>query len=763
MLFTHLLLAQVPTQTVRGKVVDALNQQPLIGASIEILELEMGVISDEVGSFRMEAVPVNRYQLRVSYLGRKTLTLPILVESGREVVLEIELEEDQAGLDTLVVKAPRLDVVHPLSTQTITIEETFRYPATFYDPARMMAIYAGVANVNNQGNAISVRGNSPNANQWRLEGVEIVNPNHTPNAGTFSDRVMQSAGGVNILSAQLLDYSTFLTGAFPTQYNNALGGVLDMNLRKGNNEKHEFVGQLSLIGVDVAAEGPISRKSGASYLVNYRYSTIGLLSDLGVDVGDEQINFADFSFNIDLPTKKLGDFSLFWTWGASENIFETERDQSLWEENKDRFDINFESRTYIAGATHSIGLGDNAFWKTTLAFSELSSNRSADLLDDNFVPTNVQGDDITQSKLALHTRINQKIGARSQINAGLNATQHDYNIVSKDLIEQTTAAGEGDGILLQPYFNWNTQLTAALNMQLGLTYAYFTFNESQALEPRFSLDYQINSSNRLSLAYGLHSQLQLPQLYFAQIGGDNLNEDLGFTRSHHIVIGYEKAVSSSTTISVEAYYQSIFDVPISTDPSSSFSALNLLEGFVDEALVNDGTGENYGVELSLQKVLVDDYYIIANATLFESTYEGADGIERNTRFNGNYIFNFTTGKEWNWQKKERQMTLGVNLNATYLGGFRETPIDIDASKEAGTTVFVGSEAFTINQDDYFKTDFRIYYKRNRAKYNTMLALDIQNLTNQENIAFQYFDVVQGEVLSQNQLGLIPILTWRVEF
>ncbi len=763
LLMTTLSIAQVPTQTVRGRVVDALNQQPLVGASVEIDELNKGVISDEEGNFRLEEVLVNRYQLKVSYIGRKTLLLPILVESGKEVVLEIELEDTQMGLDTLVVKTPRFDAVHPLSNQTITIEETFRYPATFYDPARMMSIYAGVANVNNQGNALSVRGNSPNANQWRLEGVEIVNPNHTPNAGTFSDRITQSAGGVNILSAQLLDYSTFLTGAFPTPYNNATGGILDMNLRKGNNEQHEFIGQLSLIGIDLAAEGPINKKSGASYLANYRYSTIGLLSDLGVDVGDEQINFADFSFNIALPTKKLGDFSLFWTWGASENIFETERDQALWEESKDQFDINFESRTYIAGATHRKTLGKKGFWKTTLAFSELRSNRSADLLDDDFVPTNVQGDDITQSKTALHSQIHQKIGINNQLNVGLNATQHSYNIISKDLIGQTAISGDGDGILLQPYLNWNTQLNAALDLQLGLTYAYFTFNESQSLEPRFSLDYQINPSNRLSLAYGLHSQMQLPQLYFAQIGGDNPNKNLSFTKAHHIVLGYEKNISSATTLSVEAYYQSLFDVPISTNPNSSFSALNLLEGFVDEPLVNEGTGENYGIEISLQKVLLKDFYVVTNATFFESKYKGADGIKRNTRFNGNYIFNFTAGKEWKWQKKERQMILGVNLNSAYLGGFRETPINLSASQEAGTTVFIGAEAFTINQDDYFKTDFRIYYKRNRTKYNTTLALDIQNLTNQQNIAYQYFDVIQGAVTSKYQLGLIPILTWRVEF
>ncbi|NJK83086.1 MAG: TonB-dependent receptor [Saprospiraceae bacterium] len=345
----------------------------------------------------------------------------------------------------------------------------------------------------------------------------------------------------------------------------------------------------------------------------------------------------------------------------------------------------------------------------------------------------------------------------------MNATDHQFELSSNDLILATASQGNGGGILFQPYLNWNARLLPALDVQVGLTYSHFTLNQSQALEPRLSLDYQLNANNRLSLAYGLHSQMQLPQIYFSLINGENPNIDLGFTQSHHFITGYEHFFSSSLSATIETYYQRLFNIPISTDGASSFSALNLLEDFVNETLVNEGTGENYGVEVTVQKVLLNDYYLIANTSFFESTYTGADGVERNTRFNGNYIVNATAGKEWKWQKKERQMILGINMNATYLGGFRETPIDLEASKNAGTTVFIGSEAFTLVQPSYFKTDFRIYYKRNKSKFNTNLALDIQNATNQKNVAFQYFDTLRGEIVTKYQLGLIPILTWRIEY
>ncbi|MEM8524722.1 MAG: TonB-dependent receptor [Bacteroidota bacterium] len=756
-------LAQTPTQTIRGTVKDAVNNQTLIGASVKVVDQNIAATTDSEGSFRLEAVEVGRQQLNISYLGYESIILPVLVESGKEVVLNIELNASQMGLDTVVVKSPSLGVVHPLSTQTITIEETFRYPATFYDPARMMTLYPGVANVNNQGNAISVRGNSPNFNQWRLEGVEIVNPNHTPNAGTFSDRITQSAGGVNILSAQLLDYSSFLTSAYPAQYGNALGGILDMKLRKGNDEQHEFVGQIGLIGIDVAAEGPISKKSKASYLANYRYSTIGLLSDLGVEVGDEDISFQDFSLNLSFPTKKAGDFTLFGTWGASDNVFITDRDSTLWEESKDRFDIIFDSRTVIAGGTHSIRVGENGFWKTSLAFSELESNRTS-----TFVLTEslTSSDQQKNQKTSLHTYYSNQISGQSNLRVGVTATNHNFSVQIEPEAGLADVNVDESGILLQPYMSWQTQFSNGLDLNLGLTYSYFDLSESNAIEPRLALNYRLKSNQSISLTYGLHSQTQIPELYEPRlcfVGGGCDRSLLGFSRSHHLALGYQKQFSSTTTLNVEAYYQYLFNIPVSTF-AANISAINFLEVDRFYDLENGGDGRNIGVEINFQKILTDNYYILTNATVFDSRFNldnpFSSGLD--TRWNSNYIFNFTGGKEWKKQKETQQRIFGVNLNVAYLGGFREQSINLAFSRSEERTIFRGSQ-FTQNQADYFKTDLRLYLKRNKAKYNTTLALDIQNVTNQQNVAFNYYDVIQEEVVTKYQLGLIPILTWRIEW
>jgi len=755
--------AQTPTQTIRGTIKDAINSQTLIGASVKIIAQNAATTTDIEGNFRLEKVTVGRQQLQVSYIGYESIILPVLVESGKEVVLTIELNASQTDLDTVVVKSPRLGVVHPLSTQTITIEETFRYPATFYDPARMMTLYPGVANVNNQGNAISVRGNSPNFNQWRLEGVEIVNPNHTPNAGTFSDRITQSAGGVNILSAQLLDYSTFLMSAYPAQYSNALGGILDMKLRKGNNEQHEFVGQIGLIGIDVAAEGPLSKKSKASYLANYRYSTIGLLSDLGVDVGDEDISFQDFSLNLSFPTKKAGDFTLFGIWGASDNVFLTDRDSTLWEENKDRFDIIFDSRTVIAGGTHSIRVGERGFWKTSLAFSELQSNRNSTFaLTESLSSSDRQ----ENQKTSLHTYYSNQISGQSNLRIGVTTTNHSFKVYADP--NGTTAGLDivQSSVLIQPYASWQTSFANGLGVNLGLTYSHFSLSESNSLEPRLALDYRLNSEQRLSMTYGLHSQTQVPELYTlpsCPTGVDCNRNFLGLNKAHHLALGYQHQISSTTKLDVELYYQYLLDIPISTS-FVGVSAINFLEidRFYD--LQNGGNGRNIGVELNFQKILTDNYYMLANATIFDSKYDldNPFGSGLDTRWNGNYIFNFTGGKEWKKEKEIQQRIFGLNVNVAYLGGFREQPINLNFSKSEERTIF-SSNQFTENQADYFKTDLRFYLKRNKAKYNTTLALDIQNATNQKNVAYNYYDVVQDEIVTKYQLGLIPILTWRIEW
>ncbi|MEO0775179.1 MAG: TonB-dependent receptor [Bacteroidota bacterium] len=760
------LRAQSPTQTIRGQVRDADNGEALIGANVRLLHLDqiLGAQTDSLGQFRIAGVPVGHRSLQISYVGYTTVAYPeLLIEAGRELVLEVQMAPEATTFETLVLYAPSYSpsALAPVSQQTITVQEARRFPATFNDPARLAMSYPGVVSSNDQANNMVIRGNSPALMAWHLEGVEIVNPNHLTTAGTANDRPTANGGGVNILSAQLLGASTFLSGAFPANYGNSLAGVMDMRLRSGNSEQYEFTGQVGLIGIDVAGEGPLVKGSDASFLVNYRYSTLGVLSALGVDLGDETINFQDLSFNLNLPTAKAGRFRFFGMGGLSSNQFEAPRDTALWEFQKDQFDIRYESRMGLLGATHRLALGNTGIWRSTLAYSAQESTRTGIFYTPDFEGRLLENDTLRQRRLALHTVWNSRPAPWWRWQVGLRLTQQAPTVFS-DNPNSARLNGSSMGWLWQPYASTRLFWSATnLELNAGLHFTQYTFNGSNALEPRLALSWK-KARQEWTLAYGLHSKLQLPQLYFLE--SRPANRDLELSKAHHLVLAHQWLAGSDTRLKTELYYQQLFDVPEIVEGDAVYSAINLIEAFITPRgdFSNTGTGRNYGLEITWQHFISRNYYYLLNASLYESEYR-ANGQWLNTRFNGNYLINLTGGKEFVKQKKGRQRTLGVNLRLSYRGGFWETPIDLEASRQLGRTVFDQSRAFSEKLPDVFKVDFRLYFRKDKAGSSSTWALDLQNATGQENLAFRYYDTFRQEVVDQLQLGLIPNLSWRKAF
>lgn len=760
-----LLQAQSPLQVVRGTVSDADSRASLEGAHLMLIRTDtLRTFSDAQGQFIFSSVPVGRYRLQASFLGFETVTVAeLLVEAGKEAVQDIQLRERSQALEEVVVKAQGSGQaeVHPISVYTITVEEQFRFPATFFDPARVALSYPGVTGVNDGTNIISVRGNAPGAVKWRLEGVEIVNPNHTANAGTFSDRPTQAGGGVNILSAQLLGTSHFLTGAFPAGYGNALGGILDMRLRRGNDRKHEFTAQAGLIGIDLAAEGPIAKE--ASYLVNYRYSFTGLLSALGLDFGGEAIAFQDLSVHLSLPTKKTGQFSLFGMGGKNSTIFRAPENQDEILEDKQRFDIDFLSQMGAAGITHVIPVGRNSVLRSVAVLSALEHDRTADLVW--MVPEKQDWDEdlYRESKVALSSIFSSKISPRHRLRAGVQASREYASLDYFGRVRYNFVNSGEDyfrGWLLQPFADWQATLAKGLDMTAGLQVSHLTYFSGETLpEPRVALSYSPGKRTRLSASYALLSQLPMPQVYFAS------TSPLGLTRSHHFAAAYRREFTASLVFQAEAYYQQLLAVPVDTLPGSAFSALNAMEAFRiwDYRFTDTGSGRNYGLDLSLQQFILDKYYFIAAASLYRSLYTAADGLERPTRFDGRYLLNLTGGREFTKQKAKKVVVRGVNAHLLWMGGYRGAPVDVARSVEMGYTVYDESNGYPITQEDYFRIDLRFYQKWNRVGRNSTLSVDLQNATGRENFAFEYYDFVQEKVQVKRQLGLIPIASWRLEF
>ena len=764
--------AQNYTQTFKGVVLDKTVKTPLAGATVQLLNTDpaLGAITDAEGRFRLPAVPVGKHTLRVTYLGYKEAVTPnITVNSGKETELVIELEDDILTTREVVIRA-RVEKQKPLnerstvSARTFSVEETQRFAAAVNDPARMASSYAGVAMADDGNNTLVIRGNAPNGLLWRMEGVDIPNPNHFSSVGS-------SGGGISILSSQLLTNSDFLTGAFAAEYGNALSGVFDLKLRKGNAEKREYTLQAGVLGLDAAVEGPmrLGHQTG-SFLVNYRYSTLSMLGQLGVNLGDAQTDFQDLAFNLWMPAGQLGQFTLFGLGGLSTQHNDGKADSLLWEEDGSRqYPWDFTANTGVVGLTHSLVLGDNTYLKTIVAVSGTQNGNQTDEFQDDYSLRRLFDGSYRQIKTTVSSALTHKFNARHLLRAGAYVNMMNYRFAQKEwdddaerLVEQLRIAGSATS--LDAFAQWQYRATERLTLNAGAHGIYFFLNSTAAVEPRAALKYTINERQSLSIGYGLHSQLQPLGVYFIEdADGAQPNRSLKPTKAQHLVLSFDQSLPGNWHLKPELYYQALFQAPISRDTQDAFSMLNVFDGFASEILTNRGKGHNYGVELTAEKFLTNGFYFLLSAALFESQYRGSNGVWRNTRYNSNFVSSLVSGKEWRWNRRQKDRTIGFNVKLTATGGHRETPIDLARSVEQGKTVYDDSRAFEERMPDYFRLDVGFRLKRNYEHLTTTLALDIQNATNRQNIFGRYYDNRSKTVKYWYQAPLIPVLSYRVEF
>ena len=768
------LKSQSLTQTVRGTVVDQISQSPLPGANVILLNSDPfnGTATDMDGNFKLQNIPVGKQHFKITFLGYKEFILPnVTVTSGKEVVLTISLEENvilgkEVTITDKIEKNKPLNEYSAVSARTFSVEETQKYAAAVNDPARMSTSYAGVVSTDDGNNAITIRGNSPNGLLWRMEGVEIPNPNHFSNVGT-------AGGGISILSSQVLTNSDFMTGAFPAEYGNALSGVFDLKLRRGNNQKSEQTVQVGFLGTDLAVEGPFKKGYDGSYLVNYRYSTLSILGKLGVNIGTATTNFQDLSYNFYLPTKKSGTFTLFGFGGLSSQFADADKDSTKWNSFYDKFNWDFTSNTGAAGLTHFIQLNNRTYLKTSLVASGTGKTYSEEELDTNYegIP---QGElNYGEKKVALNSILTRKINSKHSYKAGIIATEIFYNLLNTELVMEsgnieTRINEKGETMTLQSFAQWNFRASDKVTFNAGLHYLVLTYNKTFSLEPRASIKIELSPKQSISLGYGLHSQLQPIGVYFAKNGNPDgsifqPNKELGLTKANHYVLSYDHSLSDFLHFKLETYYQQLFNVPVSMDPTSTFSILNSEGGYTNEALDNNGKGRNYGVELTFEQFLHHDFYFLLSSSVFDSKYRATNGNWYNTRFNGNFATTFTAGKEIKTGQGFKNRIVGVNIKTIYAGGLRNTPIDLNESELQGETVYKDDEAYSLKAKDYFRTDVKFSLRRNRPKSTVTWSIDIQNVSNTKNIFGDYFDPLSGTTKTSYQAPLIPILSYKMDF
>jgi len=742
-----------------GVTVIVLNTNPLLGG-----------VTDIDGLYEITNVPVGRVSLKVSFIGYKDAYLnQQLLEVGKELVINISLEEDVKAMDEIIITAQSERGINNeaavSSVRTFDVAETRRYAGSRNDIARMASNYAGVSNADDSRNDIVVRGNSPVSLLWRLDGIDIPSPNHFNSFGS-------TGGPVSILNNNNLSNSDFITSAYPAAYGNTVSGVFDLQMKKGNGFAREFTGQIGFNGFELGAEGPIKKGAPASYMANYRYSTLGVFQALGVEFGTGAAipQYQDLTFALDFPTQKAGTFKLFGLGGLSNIHFEPVEEEDSNGNLYTTTDLKNDAKTGIVGLKHTYYFNKNTYLNTSIAASYRSSAVIIDSLENNPVDQKIEDirNNQEQANYVINTRWVSKINAQNKVELGLNLNYYDVSFQDsiRDSMGEWFKDVDADGgtLLSQLYGQYQVKFNDRFRAVAGLHLQYLGLTEQLSVEPRLGLQYNTASNTNITFGYGLHSQMQPLIVNYSQFRGypKNTNEFVGFTKSHHFSAGIDQGIGKSLHLKLEGYYQSLFEVPVELI-ASSYSILNSGTSFVFEIepnLVNQGIGRNYGIELTLEKYFSNSYYFLITGSLFESEYQGGDGVWRNTAFNNNYILNTLGGKEFTIGKSG---VLTADIKLTFSGGRFHTPIDLDQSIIEGEAVYINSKAFSLQYDPYFRTDFKIGYRLNMKRISQEWLIDFQNITNRENVFEEFFNVATGAIDKRYQLGLFIIPQYRILF
>lgn len=768
------LQANELTQTFRGEVVDAFSGLPLPGATvlIEATDPLIGATTNADGAFKIENLPLGRINARVSMVGYKTQNLTnLLLAAGKELVVKVRLDEQVYQLSEVEIrpdvrKDQPVNEMAMISARSFNIDETERYAGSLGDPSRMASNFAGVSSASDERNDIIIRGNSPLGLLWRLEGVDIPNPNHFGSIGS-------TGGPISMLNNNLLANSDFFTGAFPAEYGNALAGAFDIKMRNGNNQRHEFLGQVGFNGFEAGAEGPLGKNTQASYLANFRYSTMEVFNELGMDFGTGSAvpKYKDLSFKINMPLKngKLTVFGL----GGDNSI------AMLDSKNDDAgigftgTDLYYGNKMGAMGVNHLLYLNEDTWFTNTVAVTGIEGDVTIyDLSNTTDKPEILET--LSEVKYTLSSKFSKRFNSKNYLNSGVILDYYDVGYIGREYLNDKDLYRKyldntGSMSFTRAFAEWKHRFNDELQMTSGLNSSYLFMNESFALEPRLSMKYEFVPGKSFRLGAGMHSQMQMRAVYFTQSLADTLNmtyeqtnHNLDLTRSVHLVAGYEQLLGENHRLKSEVYYQYLYDAPVAPQ-RPEYSLLNQGGGYSFLAysnMINSGKGKNMGVELTLEKFLTDGFYYLFTASIFDSKYQGYDEVWRNSAFNNNYIFNVLTGYEW---KTGNRSLLAVDMKVVYAGGTRQMPIDVETSTIENAERYDWENAFNERLEDYFRINARISFRLNGNNLNQEWALDLQNLTNHQNVFTQSWDKETNQIDTSYQMGFMPMMTYKIYF
>jgi hypothetical protein len=550
-------------------------------------------------------------------------------------------------------------------------------------------------------------------------------------------------------------------------------------MRNGNNQNYEFTTQVGFSGLEAGAEGPFSRKSGSSFIINYRYSALVLVNKIiGTDILSVSAipYYHDLSFKLNFPDKKRSKFSITGIGGISYiNEKESNKDTTEWANSNQGSDDKFGSRMGTLIASHTYFFNPKTRLESYIALSGVNSTISTDTLtvvNPNVAPQHRQN--ALQTTLQVSPRIHLRPDPKNLFEAGINFSWIFYKFEDKTAVNSsgllTQIKVKGNSALVECFAQWQHKFSDQLELNSGLNALFFGYSRKFTVDPRLSFKWHINPQHSLSLGTGIYSQLPMEMFYFIKTdlpdGTSALtNKNMGYMRSFHIVAGYDYLIARNLHLKVETYYQNLFNIPVKEN-LPAWSMLNFGEDSysslpIIDSLISKGTGNNIGIEFTLERFLDKGYYFLFTTSIFKSTYKGYDEITRNTAFSNNFVFNLLAGKEFKIREKN---FLNIDLKSTWAGGMRYLPFHTEkVADNYYIRVDEWDKAYQKRRPDYMRLNLRLGYKVNFRKATFEVAVDLLNVTNRKNIYFEYYDPSTGEIKTVYQLPFLPVPLIRVQF
>ena len=760
----NILFAQEITGTIRGIVKEQNSVSTLEMASVILTHdtLQFGVNTKKDGSYKIE-VPTNRYQLVVRLLGYQPVEKLVNITSGKETVVNIELEKDIQEIQQVVVKAyNKREAINSLAfagSRNFNTDEAYLYAGTLGDPARMVRSYAGVMPVNDSRNDIVIRGNSPIGVQWRLDDIEIPNPNHYGGMGL-------TGSTITLLNTNLLSNSDFFMGAWPAPYGNALSGIFDLHMREGNNQKREFWFQNGWNGFEIGSDGYYNKKRKATYIADYRYSFLDLLSKIGLKQ-DFVPKYQDFTFKSDFEINKKQELSFLGIWGTS-SLDLLESDKNTRDLGPFGQDLRTKSDALVAGIKHKIFISNYQSLKSGISYIKSGVNTRIDTFNvDNRSSRLIWDENSNEEKFSVFSKYANNFSDKGRIIFGVIYDYYKLNYNEKTA-ELQISDEKGSFDLWRAYSQFRYYFNSKIKATIGLHSMYMTLNNSKSVEPRAGIQYKFSPRQSLAISGGTYSQMQPRPLYFVESVVNNqviqTNRDMGFSRSAQLDLSYKLNLTKQMLFKSEIYYQNLFNIPVKNSEKYVYSLLNTGADYYiprEDSLVNKGKGLNYGMEITMEHFLSNNFYFLFTTTLYESKFSAIPANKTyNTAFNGQFILNLATGYELKFNKT---IALAFDLKSTLAGGQYYTPVNESASIAAKSVIYDYDKAFSAKEKNYFRTDIKISYRQNFKKYYYEFDIDLQNITNYKNILRKEFMPERKEYLIYYQQGFMPMYTLKIEF